>query len=184
MRRHFLLALLGFSFASLVTAQRVYQIDLRGNARLLSRERPAQKGRLALFHRHPDGVFLSVPEQEIVRVTELANLASKALLPGEAIDVGPTGGFQEIAREASAAPEPGNASRPDGSMTPGGYGGPPRSGGGGGGAGGGSRSPPRPPNRVPDARGPDASGHRTKRVSDDCPRERSPMILNGLSLRS
>jgi|ERR1700693_1244914 len=141
MRRHFLLALLGFSFASLVTAQRVYQIDLRGNARLLSRDRPVQKGRLALFHRHPDGVFLSVPEQEIVRVTELANLASKALLPGEAIDVGPTGGFQEIAREASAAPEPGNASRPDGSMTPGGYGGPPRSGGGAG-VGGFAAAPP------------------------------------------
>jgi hypothetical protein len=132
MRRYFLLALLGFSFASLVTAQRVYQIDLRGNARLLSRDRPVQKGRRALFHRHPDGVFLSVPEQEIVRVTELANVASKALLPGQAIDVGPTGGNDrfQTALEASAAPEPGNASTPYGSMTA--YGGPPRSSGGAG----------------------------------------------------
>lgn len=121
MRRYFLLALLGFFFASLATAQRVYQIDLRGNARLLSWDRPVHKGRLALFHRHPDGVFLSVPEREIVQVTELANLASKALLPGEAIDVGPTGGndrFQVTAPEASAAPGPGPSS----------YGGPPRSG--------------------------------------------------------
>lgn len=146
MRRYFLLALLGFSFASLAAAQRVYQIDLRGNARLLSRDRPVQKGRLALFHRHPDGVFLSVPEQEIVRVTELANLASKALLPGEAIDVGPTGGndrFQVTAPEASAAPGPGNASTPYGSMTPGyyGYGGAPRSGGGAG-VGGFPAAPP------------------------------------------
>jgi len=126
MRRYLLLALLGFSFASVATTQTVYQIDLRGNARLLSRDRPVHKGRLALFHRHPDGVFLSVPEQEIVRVTELANLASKALLPGEAIDVGPTGGndrSQVTAPEASAAPGPGNAS---------GYGGPPRNGRGAG----------------------------------------------------
>ena len=146
MRRYFLLALLGFSFASVATTQTVYQIDLRGNARLLSRDRPVHKGRLALFHRHPDGVFLSVPEQEIVQVTELANLASKALLPGEAIDVGPTGGndrFQVTAPEATAAPGPGNASGPYGSMTPGsyGYGGAPRSGGGAG-VGGFSAVPP------------------------------------------
>jgi hypothetical protein len=126
MRRYLLLALLGFSFASVATTQTVYQIDLRGNARLLSRERPVHKGHLALFHRHPDGVFLSVPEQEIVRVTELANLASKALLPGEAIDVGPTGGNDRshvTAPEASAAPGPGNASS---------YGGAPRNGRGAG----------------------------------------------------
>ena len=142
MRRYFLLALLGFSFASLAAAQKVYQIDLRGNVRLLSRDRPVHKGRLALFHRHSDGVFLSVPEQEIVRVTELANLASKAPLPGEAIDVGPTGGndrFKVTAPEATAAPGPG----PYGSMTPGsyGYGGAPRSGGGTG-VGGFAAAPP------------------------------------------
>jgi hypothetical protein len=142
MRRFFLLALLGFSFASLAAAQRVYQIDLRGNARLLSRDRPVHKGRLALFHRHADGVFLSVPEQEIVQVTEteLGNLPSKALLPGEAIDVGPTGGndrFQET------APGPGTASTPYGPMTSGynGYGGPPRSGPGAG-VGGFAPAPP------------------------------------------
>jgi len=143
MRRYFLLALLGFSFASFAAAQRVYQIDLRGNARLLSRDRPVQKGRLALFHRHPDGVFLSVPEQEIVRVTELANLASKAPQRGEAIDVGPTGGNDRFQVTAPEAPGPGNASGLYGPMTPGsyGYGGAPRSGGGAG-VGGFSAVPP------------------------------------------
>jgi len=142
MRRYFLFALLGFSFANLAAAQKVYQIDLRGNAHLLSRDRPAHKGRLVLFHRHPDGVFLSVLEQEIVRVTELTNLASKAPQRDGAIDVGPTGGndrFQVTAPEANA----GNSSGPYGSMTPGsyGYGGAPRSGGGAG-VGGFAAAPP------------------------------------------
>jgi hypothetical protein len=138
MRRCFLLALLGFSFVSLATAQTVYQIDLRGNVRLLSMDRPVHKGRLALFHRHSDGVYLSVPDQEIVRVTELANLASKVLLPGEAIDVGPTGGNDRshvTAPEASAASGPENASS---------YGGSPRNGRGAG-VGGLAPAPPMTP---------------------------------------
>jgi hypothetical protein len=140
MKRNFLPAVLGFSFASFATAQTVYQIDLRGNTRLVSRDRPVYQGRLALFHRHPDGVFLSVPEQEIVRVTESANLASRALLPGEAIDVGPTGGndrSQVAAPEASAPAEPGNASS---------YGGPPRNGRG---TGMGGVAPPPPVGAMP-----------------------------------
>src|ERR1700730_10574159 len=152
-RFSFLLFLLGFSLASLATAQKGYQIDLRGNARLLSRDRPVHTGRLALFHRHPDGVFLSVPEQEIVRVTELTNLlASKALLPGDAIDVGPTGGndrSQVTAPEASAAPGAGNGS-PYGPMTPGyGYGGPSRTRAGAGGAGVAAGPPLAAPNGFP-----------------------------------
>jgi hypothetical protein len=165
-RFSFLLVVLGFSLASLATAETVYQIDLRGNAHLLSRDRPVHKGLLALFHRHPDGVFLSVPEQEIVRVTELTNLlASKALVPGEAIDVGPTGGndrSQVTAPEASAAPGPGNDS-PYGSMTPGysGYGGPPRARGGAGGGGvaaapalAGPNGFPMSPGAIPSVMGP------------------------------
>src|ERR1700736_400060 len=93
MKRYLLISLLGLSLTSLTTAQTIYEVDLRGHMSLLSNDRPIQKGRLALFHRYPDGVFLSIPEEEIVRVvTASASPTSKALLPGEAIDVGPTGG--------------------------------------------------------------------------------------------
>src|ERR1700730_14164023 len=93
MKRYLLISLLGLSLTSLTTAQTIYEVDLRGHMSLLSNDRPTQRGRLALFHRYPDGVFLSIPEDEIVRVvTASASPSIKTLLPGEAVDVGPTGG--------------------------------------------------------------------------------------------
>jgi hypothetical protein len=93
MKTSLLVPLLGFSLTSLAAAQTIYQIDLRDHTRLLANDSPTQRGRLALFHRYPDGVFLSIPEEEIVRVgTASARPARKTLLPGDAIDVGPTGG--------------------------------------------------------------------------------------------
>jgi hypothetical protein len=157
----FLVSLLGL-LTSVATAQTIYQIDLRGHMSLLSNDRPIQRGRLALFHRYSDGVFLSISEAEIVRVvTASASPTSKALLPGEAIDVGPTGGndrSQVTAPEASAAPGPGNDS-PYGPMTPGyyGYGGPPRTRGGAGAAApplAGPNSFPMSPGAVPSVMGP------------------------------
>jgi hypothetical protein len=154
MKPFLLISLLGLSLTSVATAQTIFQIDLRGHMSLLSNDRPIQRGRLALFHRYPDGVFLSIPEEEIVRVvTASASPTSKALLPGEAIDVGPTGGndrSQVTAPEASAAPGPGNDS-PYGPMTPGyyGYGGPARTRGGAGGGGVAAAPPLAAPNGFP-----------------------------------
>ncbi len=93
MKRSLLISLLGLSLTSLATAQTIYQIDLHGHMSLLSNDRPIQRGRVTLFHRYPDGVFLSIPDDEIIRVVAASTRpSSKTLLPGEAIDVGPTGG--------------------------------------------------------------------------------------------
>jgi hypothetical protein len=128
MKRSFLISLLSLSLTSLATAQTIYQVDLRGHRSLLSNDLPIQRGRLALFHRCPDGVFLSVPENEIVRVvTASASRGSKTLLPGEAIDVGPTGGGRPPdlpTPEGSAGTAPASDSGPYGPMNSGysGYG--------------------------------------------------------------
>jgi hypothetical protein len=120
MKSSFFISLFGLSLSSLVTAQTIFQVDLRGHASLLSNDRPVQRGRLALFHRYPDGVFLSVPEDEIVRVvTASASPSSKTLLPGEAIDVGPTGGGHPPdlpTQEGSAGTAPASDSGPYGPM--------------------------------------------------------------------
>ncbi len=103
MRRCLLLAFLTLCVTSLAPAQTIYEIELRGDARLLSKDRPVQRGRLALFHRYPDGLFTSIPEEEIVRIeTTEVSAKSKTLKPGETIELGPTGGSR--AREASALP--------------------------------------------------------------------------------
>src|SRR5260370_25330080 len=109
MKPSLLIPLLGFSLRSLAAAQTIYEMDLRGHMSLLSSDRPVQRGRLAVFHRYPDGVFLSIPEEEIVRVVMAsASPSSKTLLPGEAIDVGPTGGGcrPQVPPPAGDAPTP------------------------------------------------------------------------------
>ena len=120
MKRSLLISLLAFNLTSFVTAQTIYEIDLRGHMSLLSNDRPIQRGRVALFHRYPDGVFLSIPEDEIVRVvTASASPSSKTLLPGEAIDVGPTGGGNPPdlpTPEGSAGTAPASDSGPYGPM--------------------------------------------------------------------
>jgi hypothetical protein len=126
MKRSLLISLLGLSLTSLAAAQTIFQVDLRGHASLLSNDRPIQRGRLALFHRYPDGVFLSIPEDEIVRVvTASAGPSSKTLLPGEAIDVGPTGGGHppdQPTPAESAGTAPASDSGPYGPMNSGYYG--------------------------------------------------------------
>ncbi len=102
MRRSTLLAVFVFSLSSLAVAKTIYQIDLRGNARVLAQDRPVRTGSLLLFHRYPDGLFASIPAAEVVRiVTAEVNPNTEMLQPGETIEVGPTGGH----RAEVAAPE-------------------------------------------------------------------------------
>lgn len=91
-RRIALLALLAFSIAGLTAAATIYRIELRGHSQLLSSDHPVQKGKVLLFHRYPDGVFLSVAAREVIRVVSLTtNSKTKTLEPGETIALGPTG---------------------------------------------------------------------------------------------
>jgi hypothetical protein len=49
-------------------AKTIRQIELRGNARIFALDVPVRKGRLYLFHRYPDGVFMSVPAEDVLGV--------------------------------------------------------------------------------------------------------------------
>ncbi len=133
MRRPHLLAVLGLSITTLSTAQTIYEVELHGGARVLSKDRPVQSGRLALFHRYPDGLLLSIRAGEVVGVaTTAVSSTAKTLRPGEAIDVGPTGGSPRPEGGAAVRP-PADASGPFGPGPMGvGYGGSggPRSGAG------------------------------------------------------
>ena len=125
MKPSLLISLLGFSLTSLAAAQTIYRMDMHGHMSLLSNDRPIQRGRLALFHRYPDGVFLSIPEEEIVRVVMAsASPTSKTLLPGEAIDVGPTGGGHrpEVPASEGSARTPQASASSNGLMNSGYYG--------------------------------------------------------------
>src|ERR1700687_2863403 len=100
MKRYLLVSVLGLSLTSLATAQTIYQVDLRGHTSLLSNDRPIQRGRLALFHRYPDGVFFSIPENEIVRV---ATTVTEALVP-TAWGLGAAPSVRSLSRRRSSDP--------------------------------------------------------------------------------
>jgi len=72
-------------------AATVRLIELRGHARVLALDEPILKGRVFVFHRYPDGVFLSVPSQDVFGIA-MTTVAEKARIPaGETIVLGPTG---------------------------------------------------------------------------------------------
>lgn len=69
----------------------MHRIELRGGAHILSADAPVHKGRLVLFHRYPDGMFLSVSAGEVTGVATTTVEEPSGPRPGDAIDVGPTG---------------------------------------------------------------------------------------------
>ena len=101
-----------------------YHIDLRDGGRLYAMDRPVPRGSLLLFHQYPGGRLTSVPQEEVVAVAsalpggELAASArgvlegapGRPLQPGEAVDVGETGGGAAVPAPATAAYAPGQPS--------------------------------------------------------------------------
>ena len=45
-----------------------YVLELRGGSHIYATDAPVRKGRLTLFHRYPDGVYMSVSSSELVKV--------------------------------------------------------------------------------------------------------------------
>jgi hypothetical protein len=85
-----------------VLARTVHQLELRGDARILSMDTPVRSGRVLLFHRYPDGVLLSVPAADVLGVSK-TNVPTNVdgLRQTETIFLGPTGEGHPI---DSAAP--------------------------------------------------------------------------------
>ncbi len=99
-------------------APKLYRVELNGGDSRWSIGKPQPNGSLLLFKSYPDGSLMSVRVKDVKRIvaTSAAQTASKKINPGDAIEIGATGG--SIAASApgggkgGAAPAPG--SRPDG----------------------------------------------------------------------
>jgi len=75
----------------------LHRIELRSKATLSSQGPPRQSGALLIFHRHPDGVLMSLKRSEVLRIVALPPQArsgprQRELAPGEQIVLGATGG--------------------------------------------------------------------------------------------
>jgi hypothetical protein len=71
-----------------------YVLELRGGSHIYATDVPVRKGRLTLFHRYPDGVFMSVSSSELVKVETAqepppaAAAAGEKLAPGDVRYIG------------------------------------------------------------------------------------------------
>jgi len=69
-----------------------YAIEVHGGSRIFSVDRPVQKGRQMLFHRYPDGTYMSLSASEVEKVSSLEAAPPPApgeLSPGQTVYVGP-----------------------------------------------------------------------------------------------
>ena len=76
--------------ASDATSSTYYALEVRGGSRIYALDRPVQKGRVYLFHRFPDGVYMSLSASEVEKVaSETEPPPTKGgLQPGQSVDVG------------------------------------------------------------------------------------------------
>jgi hypothetical protein len=78
--------------AALAGPVKYYAIEVRGGSRIFSIDQPVQKGRLMLFHRYPDGIYMSLSASEVEKVASLEAAPPPApgeLAPGQTVYVGP-----------------------------------------------------------------------------------------------
>jgi hypothetical protein len=84
-----------------------YALDVRGGSRLFAMEKPVRKGKLILFHRYPDGAYVSLPADELVAVKTLDapphEKAADNLAPGGTLYVG--GALEGPRHEMPPAPD-------------------------------------------------------------------------------
>jgi hypothetical protein len=50
-------------------ADRLWTLQLEGGSVVLSLDKPEDRGRTIVFHRHPDALFASLPAKDVVRIT-------------------------------------------------------------------------------------------------------------------
>ncbi|MGE5413110.1 MAG: hypothetical protein ACM3NW_02975 [Syntrophomonadaceae bacterium] len=124
-----------------------YAIEVKGGSRLYAVDKPVQKGRVLLFHRYPDGVYMSLSAGEVGRIVTLSEAPEpERHAPGETLYIGPplsgAGASPPVSRGPVGPP-------PDSEYGDYGYG---DYGYYGSGWGGGYVPPPRPPGPVPPSR--------------------------------
>ena len=123
-----------------------YALELRGGSRLFSADKPVRKGKVVLFHRYPDGAFVSLPATEVVSTAPVETPSrpeGEKLAPGATVYVGPALEGPRYDMPAPAEPPADYGYGSGYGYSDYGY---------GYGYGGGGYLPPRPPGPVPPSR--------------------------------
>jgi hypothetical protein len=105
----------GLVFAAILAASQgvatsYYALEVHGGSRIYALDQPVRKGRVVLFHRYPDGVFMSLNAAEVDKVVSLSEPpAQEGLAPGQSMYIGGAmeGPNAEIAPAAPVGPAPG-----------------------------------------------------------------------------
>ena len=89
MKRAAGLVLAAILAASEGVASSYYALEVRGGSRIYALDQPVRKGRVVLFHRYPDGVYMSMAAAEIEKVVSLSEPpAQEGLAPGQSMYIG------------------------------------------------------------------------------------------------
>ena len=91
MKRWICLVLAGISAPCVLYSMTYYALELRGGSRIYANDPPVRKGRVILFHRYPDGTYVSLASAEVERVVEADEPPRPAgtLPPGSTVFIGP-----------------------------------------------------------------------------------------------
>ena len=75
-------------------APSIYRVELAGGQSAWAIGKPQPNGPLLLFRRYPDGALMSVRAKDVKRIVAAAaaTAGTKSLRPGQAIEIGATGG--------------------------------------------------------------------------------------------
>lgn len=76
--------------ASSAAPLRYYALELKGGSQVFSADVPLKKGRVLVFHRYPDGTYMSLAASEVEKVVAREGEPPKTekLAPGETVYVG------------------------------------------------------------------------------------------------
>ncbi len=93
MKRSTILVLAAFFAAALGYSMSYYALEVRGGSRILALDQPVRKGRVLVFHRYPDGVYMSLSASEVEKVVTMDEPPPReagALAPGQEVFIGGT----------------------------------------------------------------------------------------------
>ncbi len=90
MKRTVGLVVLAILAASGGYASSYYALEVRGGSRIYALDQPLRKGRVLLFHRYPDGVYMSLAASELEKIVALSEPPPQEdLAPGQSRVIGP-----------------------------------------------------------------------------------------------
>jgi hypothetical protein len=111
MRRKLPAAFLAVFAAAAVQAGSLFVLELKGGARVFALDRPVAKGRVVLFHRHPDGIYTSISAEEVLKIAPAGSAdRTDRFQPGELMVLG--GDIEGRALEGVGSPPEPPQTRP------------------------------------------------------------------------